>query len=188
MHIGVDIDGVIADTFPLLVRELNEYFKVNLTLQDICDYNIFKIYGLSETDMSNFIHTRGRILIEGPALKENAARYISVLSKAHTIHLISARQEEYYHHTQRWLREHSVCYHSLTLLGKHDKREICGKIQIDTFVEDSLNNARQISSCGIPVLLLDAPYNQGNLPPLVRRFFSWNEVFQELSVRSSNSG
>jgi len=177
MRIGVDIDGVIADTFPLLVRELNEYFKTDLALQDINDYNIFKVYGLTEAEMLKFLKDKEPALMEGPALKNGAAEYLRALSQKHTIYLVSARYEKYRPQTEKWLQKHAIPYHVLILLGTHDKREVCNRMAVDVFIEDSLKNVHQLSSCGIPVLLFDAPYNQGELPPLVRRCSSWEEIF-----------
>ncbi len=178
MRIGVDIDGVIADTFVLLVRELNNYFQADLALQDINDYNIFKVYGLSDADMFKFLREKEEALMEGPALKDGAAQCLSMLAQKHAIFLVSARNEKYRPQTEKWLRKHAIPYHGLILLGSHDKREACSRISVDLFIEDSLKNAHQISSCGVPVLLLDAPYNQGQLPPLVRRCSSWEEIFE----------
>lgn len=178
MRIGVDIDGVIADTFPLLVRELNAYFKASFSLQDIFDYNIFKVYGLSETEVFLFLSERERALMEDPAVKEGAVAHLALLSPKHEIYLVSARYEKYRPETERWLQKHGVPYRELILLGSHDKRGICTMLAVDLFIEDSLKNARQLSSCGIPVLLLDAPYNRGELPPLVRRCSSWEEIFR----------
>lgn len=180
MRIGVDIDGVVADTFPLLVRELNAYFQVNLALQDIYDYNIFKVYGLNEGEMLAFLHDREQALMEGPALKDGAGEYLGILSQKHNIYLVSARYEKYRSQTEKWLQKHAIPYHDLILLGSHDKREVCRQISVAVFIEDSLKNAHQLSSCGVPVLLFDAPYNQGKLPSLVRRCSSWEEIFQVL--------
>lgn len=178
MRLGVDIDGVIADTFPLLVRELNEYFQVDLALRDIKDYNIFKVYGLNEAEMLRFLGDKEEAIMEGPTVKDGAVECLSVLSRKHTIYLVSARYEKYRPQTEKWLRKHDVPYHVLVLLGSHDKREVCSRMAVDVFIEDSLKNAHQLSTCGIPVLLFDAPYNQGELPPLVRRCYSWGEIFQ----------
>jgi uncharacterized HAD superfamily protein len=178
MNIGVDIDGVIADTFPLLVRELNAYFGASFSFPDIFDYNIFKVYGLSEQEVLSFLGERERVLVEEPPVKEGAVPYLRRLSKRHAIYLVSARYERYRSETEKWLLRHGVPYRDLVLLGTPDKREACARLTVDLFVEDSLKNAGQLSSCGIPVLLLDAPYNRGELPPLVRRCFSWEEIFR----------
>jgi len=47
-------------------------------------------------------------------------------------------------------------------------------------VEDTLEVARELSAAGIPVILMDAPYNRGNLPELICRKHSWFEIYQTL--------
>ncbi|HAP94125.1 MAG TPA: hypothetical protein DCM26_05825 [Desulfotomaculum sp.] len=177
MHIGVDIDGVIADTFSILVREMNDYFGAGLKLEDIDDYDIFKAYGIKVADMHRFICDREEVLIGKPVLKDGANKYLNMLSTKHTIYLVSAREDKYLLSTKIWLQERGVPYDHLILLGQHDKRATCTKMAIDLLVEDSLKNACQVSDCGIPVILLDAPYNQGELPPLVGRSYSWQEIY-----------
>lgn len=180
MRIGIDIDGVIADTFPFLIDELNNYFQANLNLEDINDYNIFKVYGLSDIEALKFIHEKEQDLIERPPLKDNAAKYLNILSQEHTIYIVSARHEKYRSQTENWFQKHNIPFHVLTLLGSHDKREVCNQMSIEIFIEDNLKNIHQINSCGIPALLFDAPYNQGKLPFLTRRCYSWEEIFQVL--------
>jgi len=176
MRLGVDIDGVVADTFPLLVGELNKFFQVDLALRDVNDYNIFKVYGLNEAEILQFLGAKEKTIMEGPAVKDGAVECLRVLDQKHTIYLVSARYEKYRPQTEEWLRKHAVPYHGLVLLGSHDKREVCRRMAVDLFIEDSLKNAHQLSACGIPVLLFDAPYNQGELPSLVRRCHSWEEI------------
>lgn len=178
MRIGVDIDGVIADTFPLLIREMNDYFRTNIKFKDIDDYNIFKIYGITKIDMYRFVREREEILISQPAVKDNADKYLKLLNKKHTICIISARKEKYLLQTRIWLQKHHIPFENLLLIGQHDKRETSKRMNIALLLEDNLKNACQVSACGIPVILLDAPYNKGQLTPLIRRSQSWQEVYK----------
>lgn len=180
MHIGVDIDGVIANTFYLLVHELNAYFSVDFTLEDISEYNIYKMYGVNQDEINQFILSKENILISGPNIMPEAEYYLRLLKFKHEISLISARQEKYFHLTKQWMQKYKIPYHHLILWGQHDKREICVNLAINLFIEDSLKNAVQINTCGIPVIfiLFDAPYNQGCLPEKIWRCRSWKEIYQ----------
>lgn len=38
-----------------------------------------------------------------------------------------------------------------------------------------------VANCGIPVLLFDAPWNQGEMKPPITRVHSWDEIVEILS-------
>ena len=82
--------------------------------------------------------------------------------------------------TQDWLNKHGFVYNSLLLVGSHDKRAVCKENDISLVIEDSMENAKLISTEGIPVLLMDAPYNRGLLPPLIDRKKSWPEICETI--------
>lgn len=180
MHIGIDIDGVIANTFHLLVHELNAYFGVNHALEDIGDYDIYKVYGVSPEELKQFALSKENILISGPDIIPGADYYLKLLVSTYEVSLISARQEKYFHLTEQWMEKYNVPYHRLILWGQHDKREVCVHLGVNLFVEDSLRNAVQINDCSIPVILFNAPYNQGDLPEKVWRCHSWSEIYQTI--------
>jgi hypothetical protein len=178
MHIGIDIDGVIANTFHLLVQELNAYFGVNNALEDIDDYDIYKVYGIGPEELKQFTLNKENILISGPDIIPDADYYLKLLVSMYEVSLISARQEKYFHLTKQWMEKYNIPYHRLILWGQHDKREVCVRLGVNLFVEDSLRNAVQINACNIPVILFNAPYNQGDLPGEIWRCHSWLEIYQ----------
>jgi len=176
MRIGIDIDGVIADTFTLLVQELNQYFNKNLTYDDIVCYDIAAVYNLKKEQLAEFAQLKIPLLQDNSVPIPLAAECINNLRDRAYVALISARFEQSRDRTQNWLRRHGIQWDDLILLGNHDKAETCVNQKLDYFIEDNLNNALQVSEIGIPVLLLDAPYNRASLPDLVQRVFSWPQI------------
>lgn len=176
MRIGIDIDGVIANTFPLLVQELNEFFNKNLTYDDIVSYDLAKIYNLNKEQITEFIRAKGKLLQDGPLPVPKAVDCINNWRGKAYVALISARFEKTRERTQKWLERHGFYWDKLILLGSHDKADTCVQLKLDIFIEDNLNNAIQVSSRGIPVILLDAPYNRAPLPDQVQRVQSWSQI------------
>lgn len=180
MRIGIDIDGVIADTFPLLVNELNAFFSRDIQPRNVTSYDIVKVYNIDARQLEEFTSARKEFLVEAPEPVPGAVECLSGLKNRSQIFLISARRAELRARTEEWLKKHNLAWDQLILLGSHDKADTCVKLRLDVLVEDSRQNALQVSSRGINVLLLDAPYNQGNLPTLVRRCHSWDEICMRL--------
>ncbi|AGL01585.1 5' nucleotidase, NT5C type [Desulfoscipio gibsoniae] len=176
MRIGIDIDGVIANTFPLLVRELNNFFNKNLSYDEIIDYDIGKVYNIEREQLVEFAQLKQDLLLDGPAPVPNALECINNLRYKAFVALISARMEKSRQRTENWLQRHGFYWDELILLGNHDKAETCVKLELDFFIEDRLDNALQVGARGIPVLLLDAPYNRAPLPSPARRVHSWSQI------------
>ncbi len=184
MRIGIDIDGVIANTFPLLVQELNEHFNKNLTYDDIVSYDIARIYNIKKEQLSEFVQLNKHLLQDNPLPVPLAMECINNLRDRAFVALISARFEQSRDSTQNWLQRHGIHWDELILLGSHDKADTCVKLELNFFIEDNLNNALQVSSCGIPVLLFDAPYNRAPLPDLVQRVHSWSQIYEIITLNS----
>lgn len=181
MRLGVDIDGVLADSLPLWVKELNHYFKQNMSLKQIQMQDVCRTYGITGEELRGFLQERGRFLMTSPQPLAGASYYLSQLKKSHDIFIVSARHERFGMETRDWLNKNSLPYDKILLLGNHDKRDACLNNDLNVLIEDTLRISEEVSAVGIPVLLMDAPYNQGVLPGLVYRTHSWQEVYRTIA-------
>ena len=182
MKIGVDIDGVLANSLPLWVAELNKFFNKNKRIEDIHLYEIHKTYDITFDDLELFLDRKGRFLMREPAPVAGSSYYLGRLKQLHEICIISARDKKYYHETHDWLKKNGLPYDDLLLLGSHEKKEFCLEKDLKVLVEDTLEIGIKVSSAGIPVLLMDAPYNRGALPELVYRKHSWEEIYRAIAA------
>ncbi|MDD4238249.1 MAG: hypothetical protein PHT62_06810 [Desulfotomaculaceae bacterium] len=181
MRIGVDIDGVLADSLPLWVKELNNYFKKNMSLQEIQLQDISRTYGITGEELLDFLHDRGRFLMTSPLPLDGASYYLNQIKKSHDVFIVSARHERFGGETRDWLHKNSLPYDEILLLGSHDKREACLTNDLNVLIEDTLKISVEVSAAGVPVLLMDAPYNQGVLPGLVYRTHSWQDIYRTIA-------
>lgn len=175
-RIGIDIDGVIADSQPVIIDKLNQHFEKNYTLQDFVNFKPQKMFGINRRQLENFIMTKELEIIEEVVPYPGAVKTLRELSESCLIHLVSARSPHFTGQTLAWLGANEIPYSQLRLLGQHDKRGACQELCVDLFIEDNRKNAIQLSSCGIPVLLMNATYNRGRLPDMVTRVFGWGDI------------
>ncbi|MTI83658.1 MAG: hypothetical protein FH756_07085 [Firmicutes bacterium] len=174
--LGIDIDGVIANTQPLIISELNAYFDKTYTVNDFYHITPEKAYNIDRPQLYQFIAERELRLIKAAEPVQGSVEAIHKLKERCRITIISARTTDFYPNTVDWLRKHGIKHDRVILLGEHDKRKTCLEECVQLFIEDSLENAEQVSSCGIPVYLLNATYNRGKIPDLVRRVDSWSQI------------
>lgn len=179
IKLGIDIDGVIADSQPVIIAELNACFNKHFTLADFVEFNPQRMYGIDRKQLDRFIMEREGHIISTVQPMPGAVEAIEQLKGDFGIHLISARSPMYLQESIDWLKKHGFYYDGIMHLGQHDKREACGNEEVALFIDDSLQNVQQVTSaCLIKAYLFDATYNQGRLPPLARRIFSWHEALR----------
>jgi len=182
LRIGVDIDGVLADSLPLWTRELNNFFGKNKTVEGIHLYDICQTYGITQEELDEFIKIKGRYLMTAPPPVKGATQFLPRLKEQHEIFIITARNKRYEGETVSWLRKYGIPYDELVLLGSHDKREACLCNGVQLMIEDTLEVTLKVITAGVPVLLLDAPYNRGALPSLAVRVRSWEEIYRAITA------
>ncbi len=182
MRIGVDIDGVLADSLPLWVHELNSYFNKNKRVEELHLFDICRSFEVTPDELSRFIELKGEYLMSEPSPMTGAPHYLGRIKQNHEIFIITARSERFRRETQKWLEKHDIPYNGLFLLGSHEKKGVCLEKDLHVMVEDTLEIGKEVSLAGVPVLLLDAPYNKGALPGMVYRKRSWDEIYQAIAT------
>jgi len=182
LRIGVDIDGVLADSLPLWTKELNSYFGKNKKVEDLHLYDICQTYGINQRQLDEFIRLKGRYLMTAPPPVKGSTQFLPKIKEKHEIFIITARNKKYEGETVSWLKKCGIPFDELILLGSHDKREACVCNGVGVMIEDTLEVSVKVTAGGVPVLLLDAPYNRGALPEKVLRVRSWEEIYRAISA------
>jgi len=170
LRVGVDIDGVLNDILSICVEGLNDYLEVTLTTEDMTNYNFAKSYQVPQEKVVEFFIREETNILKNAVPQQNAAETLSKMKKQHQIKV-----------TEEWLEKHEIAYDKLIMVGSSDKREACLKERIDVLIEDSLDNALMVNGQGIPVMLMNAPHNQGKLPQGITRVSCWLEAEQLLA-------
>lgn len=178
MIVGIDIDGVVADSLLAWITELNKYFGQNKRIEDVVSYKFEQVYNVPWDEMDYFFRQYQEILLSNLAPVEHAPRALDLLKEKHELVLITARPEGFRAMTEDWLGRHEIPFDELLMTTYCDKADFCRQAGVDIYIEDSLENAQSIARTGIPVMLYDAPYNQHNDDPRLMRRFNWPEIYR----------
>lgn len=176
LRFGVDIDGTVTDpgTF---VPYINEHFNKTYTIDDITEYDLSKVLGITEKDFWEWMKSHEPTIYKQSALATDAKNILEEWQQFHELYYISARGKHFHDLTVDWFHRLQVPYDHIELLGKHDKLNAVKKHGVHLFLEDKHDNACDIAEeCKIPVILMDTPYNQSPIPKDVYRVKSWNEA------------
>ncbi len=181
MRIGVDIDGVVSDSYTFWLGELNRHYGKNV--KEIHDYQMHLIFDVPWEDMNNFFIENVERLFMTPSPMPGARGALDRLRRAHQIYLVTARREVEEEITLRWLGLHKIPYDELMVVGDRNKAEVCLEYRLELFIEDYAGNAAKIAAAGVPVIILDAPYNRVDLPREVTRCYNWGQILQVINTR-----
>lgn len=180
LHLGVDLDGVLGDILAVSVQALNDYFGREVRVEEVRDYDLSRVYGLSREEIREFFAARQDLLEEMPPMP-GARLCLEYLYRHCRLTIITARPPFQEDMTRHWLARYGFPYHDLVLVGSHDKREACRRAGIDLFIDDRLENALMLASEGWPVILFAAPHNRASeLPAGVVRLQGWEAIYPYL--------
>jgi uncharacterized HAD superfamily protein len=150
--IAIDIDGVLADLYSPIFKELG----LSLTSEDVRSWNFFDELGVSR----NAFWTVYKELWSNkyttiPLVEEDAPATIAKLRQRYEVHILSSRPRETYSGTMLWLKYKGIECDGIHLLPpKADKTRFLHNFQI--LVDDNPEFARDTR-----VILFDRPWNQG---------------------------
>ncbi|WP_442594965.1 hypothetical protein [Neobacillus sp. D3-1R] len=173
---GIDIDGTV--TCPSsLIPFLNEAFQLNITLEDIKEYDLSPLVNVTKEELAQWFTDNEPVMYEKSPIATGAKKVLIDWAKDSELYFISARGSHLLEVTENWFKQHELLFHHIELIGSHDKIATAQKYNIDIFLEDKHDNAVEIAKqCHIPVLLFDTPYNRDPIPSGVVRVKNWNEA------------
>ncbi|MDR0434483.1 MAG: hypothetical protein LBH21_05395 [Gracilibacteraceae bacterium] len=177
MKIGLDLDGVVVNSLPQVIKVLDSCFAQKFAPGD--HFDLSRYYGAPRDEISLVISERAEEMFGAAEMTEGAAAGIAALEKnGHEIIYVTARkagrEEEV---TRAWLARRGLGHSPLFCVSGGSKADVVLAESIEVFVDDFLRNAEQISAVGVPVLLLDAFYNQAEeVPPGVTRCNGWEDI------------
>ncbi|WP_088187424.1 hypothetical protein [Desulfosporosinus sp. FKA] len=179
MRIGVDIDGVVSDSYPYWMQELNQYFGKDV--KTITNYDMHRDFEVPRSDMNDFFVGNAERLLFMPNIVAGAKEGIEALIKeGHEIIYVTARTPEEKDVTIRWLAKSEIPHEHVLFSGFNSKVDLVKEWGIKAFIEDYHVNAQEIAAIGVPVFLLTTSYNLNyeELSQGIKRCRSWKDIVE----------
>lgn len=176
MKIAIDIDEVLADL-----------------LQDLLDFHKEKHGHTKERSIFTGYHWEDHLPTLGhdifKELMNNHPMRVTpipgakeVVSKMKDPIAVTARWRQYSQPTKQWIKEHfpnikEIHHINCEIEGRLiEKGDLLKQLGCTLFIEDQLDYAKTALKLNIPVILMDAPWNQNYTHPLLTRVKSWQEI------------
>lgn len=172
MRIAVDVDGTLADIHKPLVEKISDMNRIQLSTDDITDWNwgpIIRRLGLTSSDcvdMTDEIWTMQWRTI--PLTDDHIVTALSSIQANCILDIVTSRMVE--NSVKQWLAHYKIPYDEFVL--SKDKQEL----DYDLYVEDD-PYLSEILPPGKTLFLYNRPYNR-NVPQGVNtvKFSSFDEL------------
>lgn len=186
MKIGVDLDDVLSESIPALLKFRNNMWNTDMKSGDFATYDLQKILGVPAEETEKVIKKFVTSYYgKGITPMSDAKEVLDKLKKNNEFYVITARSNDIKEETETWINNYfpnifSKIYftnQSLKIGTGGTKGEICDIVGIDIFIEDNLDYVSECAGQNRIVYLMDRPWNQTDkLPDGVKRVFSWAEI------------
>lgn len=179
-NICIDIDGTITDPYCWLDMA-NKYFKKNISIEEITQYRVDKVMGVTRREYVDFYNKNKFELHSGKEpIRKDVKKTIQKLIKTNNIYFVTAREKDLEILTYHYLNKHNIPYDGVFVLGTSYKVDTAMDLKCDVFIEDCYENALQLSKSGFKTLLIDTNYNRFPLNENITRVFNWTDIYNIL--------
>jgi len=177
MRVGLDVDGVIGDQVPHLLKRVRHKYGIKKKKSDI------KLWD-QPMGHTNFVKEMDEAILDTDfvltmPLIPGAREGISQLASRNSIIIVTSRPIEIEHITAKWLRSKSLYFDEL--INTRDVNK--GNAPIDILIDDRLENVRDFALRGKLAILLSQPWNKDDLQiaellkkGAVIRAANWKEI------------
>lgn len=189
MNIGIDIDDTVSNT-----QEFKLAYGVQYSINELNKLNIVNpkeayaidIFGWdSETEKRFFddYFTEKMIDIQPKVLSKEIINRLK--DEGHNIYFITARNDNIILNSlqvsKKWLDKNGFKYNDV-FVNTGNKNEICKNLNLDLFIDDSINLCKKVSNEGIKALLFTSITNE-NIEidnKDIKRVYNWPEIYYHI--------
>jgi uncharacterized HAD superfamily protein len=123
------------------------------------------------------------------AIVSGAHDALATLNKTYEIIIVTGRADSARTPTLEWLEKNLLGLYREIHFANHvygdparrrQKSDILKEFGVTAFIEDAPHFAAEVAGAGIPVFLLDTPWNRAETPQGATRVYSWEEIVDRL--------
>lgn len=167
-RVGIDLDNTITELMPTLVDMAKYYGEEVPSVDQIKDFNLSSVFGVSEQESKIYWQEREWFLIKNAEVSESRLSSILESFADHDteIHFITNRPPRFYFETKKWLERNSIKHKSLQVF-QGSKLNAIRDLDLDVMVDDKpdlfyeiqnkKNNHERIRT---RMVCVDYPYNK----------------------------
>lgn len=190
MRIAIDVDDVLANFLPTLVKFHNKTYNTAFTKEHFKSFHLWETWGgTREEAMDKVFHFYETPEFENISVVEGAKEAVKLLKQNHELMVVTARPEELRSKTEAWINIHFPgLFSDIHIANRFSKSGpqttkaiLCETHGAEMLIDDSIDYALECVAPHRRILLFDNPWNQRpELPEGVNRVRSWEEILKQI--------
>lgn len=181
MNIGIDIDDTITYTYETLVPIIALRYGLNISKM-FRKRPTYKVLETTLPNYDNFVINNFSTLAKMVPLKEGVVDILKRLKEqGHKIIFITARNYKEYNDpyliSKNYLDLNGIPYDKL-IVNSLDKGKDCLLENIDIFIDDNVDNCKNVNSVGVNTWQFDTIFAEKISG--IDRVYSWEEVYNKI--------
>ena len=174
-RVYVDVDDVLCRTAQAAVQTVRQMFGIARRFDDLHSFNLDEAFGLSPEQLDILLtHLNSAAGVRDMPARSGAAACLRRWSQVLEICVVTGRSPKHWPATRDWLKREKMAYHRLIFANKYGRfnaadlasgadivsSEGLAELDFAFAVEDSASFSLTLAGLGIPVLLMDRPWNR----------------------------
>ena len=178
-RVYVDVDDVLCRTAQVAVETVRDLFGISRTFDQLHSFNLDEAFGLSPEQLDILLtHLNSAAGLRHIPPRSGATACLLTWSQVAEICVVTGRSPKNWRATRDWLKSEEVACDRLLFANKYDRFDAADlasgadivsnedllSLDFAFAVEDSASYSRSLAGLGIPVLLMDRPWNRDREP------------------------
>jgi len=190
MKIAVDLDQVLGNFLPALIKFHNTTYKTKLKPKDFTTYHLWEVWGgTKEQAIQKIYDFNETSYFRNIKPVKGAKQAMKVLKKDNELFLITSRSDDFKKRTEEWVeRNFPNTFQGIYFTNSYSqsgtertKAGVCDNLNVDVLVDDNPTFAEQCVKSGRKIFLFDFIWNKNTKPRKgVERVYSWKEILGEI--------
>jgi hypothetical protein len=191
------VDDVLAESLPGFLAAFRNYFGREVRIEEAAWEIFHRFPHIPPDDMWGFFSAleASDFLATRPMYAE-AVEGVRLLARhGHRLFVVTGRLIIHRAHTRRLLEGAGIAHLFEELVHRGDeaateyKPRIARERQLDCLIEDELRIALAVARIPLPVLLVDRPWNRGEVPAGIARVTDWEQILGRIgSIADRRAG
>lgn len=179
--LGIDLDGVIADSYRSWLPLLNQQFGTSYA--EVTDLHFEKLFPVPTDWIETYFYSHFEALFALPSPMSDARRSLTVLRHFSKVILLTTRRQVEAPVTYAWLKKWRIPYDAIVFTEGQPKGPIASKFAVVAAIDDDPEQIVSLRASGINTLLFDAPYNRSFCSPRTLRVRDWHQATTLFALR-----
>ncbi len=190
MRIAIDFDGTIANTYVIEKQFCKEKCGIDIPFEALAGplRNQF-LTDEQILEVKQYAHSPATLA--APLIPGARDAIQELIAAGHKVIILTARVAAAAKIAKEYLKQNRIPYHHLLFVSSDEKRRLAdgtilsknvviNRLKLDVIIDDLLKGLGALAGNGVTVIIIDQPWNQGQLPPGVLRIKGWKEIVELL--------